>query len=78
MTAFLHGQRKCYFIPKKDFQRTIKLRLSSSKALSKGNRYLLTSYNVNNVTDCGPRDDNPNVTLIAQVVKQDCILHFAT
>ena len=71
------GRVKYYFIPKKNIQRTIKLRLGSSKAPSKGKRYLLTSYNVNDVTERGPRDDNGNVTLMAQGVKQDCILHFA-
>ena len=38
----------------------------------------MTSYNVNDVTERAPRDDNGNVTLMAQVAKQDFILHFAT
>ena len=41
---------KYSFIPKKDIQMPNKLRLSNSKAPSKGKRYLLTSYNVNEVT----------------------------
>ena len=53
-------------------------RQSNSKTPSKGKRYLLTSYNVNDVTERAPRDDNGNVTLMAQVAKQDFILHFAT
>ena len=38
---------------------------------SKGNLYLLTSYNVDDVTERAPRDDNDIVTLMAQGVKQD-------
>ena len=79
MTAFLRGQSKIFFVSKKkDIQRTNILYLSSSKAPSKGNRYLLTSYNVNDVTERAPRDDNGNVTLMAQGAKQDFILYFAT
>ena len=36
------------------------------------------SYNVNDVTERAPHVDNGNVTLMAQVAKQDFILHFAT
>ena len=53
------------------------LRLSNSKAPSKGKRYILTSYNVNDVTGCVSRDDNDNVTLLTQRAKQDFILHNA-
>ena len=49
----------------------------TQKKPSKGKRYLLTSYNVNDVTERAPRDDNGNVTLMAQVAKQDFILNFA-
>ena len=52
--------------------------LLSSKAPSKGKCYLLTSYNVNDVTECAPRDHNGNVMLMAQGAKQDFILYFAT
>ena len=45
---------------------------------SNGKRYLLTSYNVNDVTERATRDDNGNVSLMAQVAKQDFILPFAT
>ena len=45
---------------------------------SKGNLYLLTSYNVDDVTERAPRDDNDIVTLMAQGVKRDFILIFAT
>ena len=38
---------------------------------SKGNLYLLTSYNVDDVIERAPRDDNDIVTLMAQGVKQD-------
>ena len=41
-------------------------------------RYLLTSYNVEDVTERAPRDDNGNVTPTAQGVKQDFVLHIAT
>ena len=58
---------KYSFFPKNDIQRTNILRLSSPKTPSKGKRYLLTSYNVNYVTERAPRDDNGNVTLMAQV-----------
>ena len=70
------GRVKYSFFPKKDIQRTNILHLSNSKAPSKG--YLLTSYNVNDVTERAPREDNGNVTLMAQGAKQDFIFHFAT
>ena len=57
------GRLKYYFMPKKDDLRTNTLRLSNLKAPSKGKRYLLTSYNVDDVTERAPRDDNGNVTL---------------
>ena len=69
------GRLKYSFIPKKDIQRTNKLRLRYSKAPSKDERCLLTSYNVYDVTERAPRDDNGNVTLMAQRAKQDFILH---
>ena len=78
MTDFLHGQSKIFFIPKKDIQRTKKLRLSNSKAPTKDKRYLLTSYKDNEVIERAPRETNGNVTLMAQGAKQDFILHFAT
>ena len=43
-----------------------------------GKRYLLISYNVNDVTERAPRDNYGNVTLMAQGANQDFILHFAT
>ena len=73
MTAFLHRQSKVFFF----FQKKIFKEQSNSKAQIKGNRYSLTSYNVNYVTEHAPRDDNGNVTLIAQEAKQDFIFHFA-
>ena len=54
------------------------LRLSNQKAPSKVKHYLLTSYNVNDVTERAPRDENGNVTLVAQRAKQEFILHIAT
>ena len=80
VTAFLHGQNKIFFFfkKKKDIQRTSILRLSNSKAPSKGKRYLLTSYNFDDFTKRAPHDDNGNVTLMAQGAKQDFILHFPT
>ena len=57
---------------------TNKLRLSNSKAPSKDARYILTSYNVYDFTERAPRDDNGNLTLMAQRAKQDFILHFTT
>ena len=72
------GRVKSYFFPKKDIQRTNILRLSNSNAPSKGKRYLLMSYNVNDVTERAPLDDNGNVTLMTQGAKQDFILYFAT
>ena len=71
------GRVKYSFIPKKNIQRTIKLCLSNLKEPSKGKRYLLTSYDLNDVTERAPRDDNGNVTLKAQGDRQDFILHFA-
>ena len=71
------GRVKYFFIPKRDIQRANKLRLSISKARSKGKRYLLTSYNVYDVIQRAPRDDNGKVTLMAQGDMQDFILHFA-
>ena len=80
MTAFLHGQSKTFLFykKKKDIQRKNIFRLSNSKAPNKGKRYLLTSYNVDDVTERAPRDGNGNVTLMAQGAKQDSTLHFAT
>ena len=72
------GRVKYSFIQKKDIQRTNKLRLSNSKAPSKGKRYLLRSYNINDVNERAPSDDNGNVMLMAQGAKQDFILHFST
>ena len=72
------GRVKYSFIRNKGIQRANKLRLSSSKAPSKGNRNIQTSYNINDVTARAARDGNGNVTLIAQGAKQDFILHFAT
>ena len=72
------GRVKYSFIPKKDDQTTNILRLSNSKAPSKGKRYLLTSYNVNDVTERAPRDDKGHVMLMAYVAKQEFILHIAT
>ena len=48
------------------------------KAPSKVKRHLLTSYNVNDVTKCAPRDENGNIKLMAQGAKQEFILHIAT
>ena len=72
------GSVKYSFIPKKDTKRTNKLRLGNPKAPSKVRRYLLTSYNVNDVTERAPRDENGNATLVAQGAKQEFILHIAT
>ena len=72
------GSVKYSFIPKKDTLRTNILRLGNPKSRSKVKRYLLTSYNVNDVTERAPRDKNGNVTLVAQGVKQEFILHIAT
>ena len=41
------------------------MHLSNSKVPRKGKRYLLTSYNVYDVTERATRDDNGNVTLMA-------------
>ena len=58
---------------------TNKLRLSNFKAPSKGKRFLLTSYSVNDVIERALRGDNGNVTLIAQGAKQVliCILQLS-
>ena len=72
------GRVKYSFIPKKDTLRTNILRLSNLKAPSKVKRYLLTSYNVNDVTERAPRDKNGKVTLMAQGAKQEFFLHIAT
>ena len=79
MTAFLHGQSKILFLPKKkDIQRTNILHLNNQKAPSKGKRYLLASYNVDDITEGTPQDNNDNVTLMAKGAKQDFTLHFTT
>ena len=72
------GIVKYSFLPKKDIQRINILSLSYAKAPSKDKRYLLTSYNVNDVTARAPLDDNGNAMLKAQGARQDFILHFAT
>ena len=66
------------FYPKKDSQRTNILRLGDPKAPSKVKRYLLMSYNVNDVTERAPRDENGNVTLVAQGAEEEFILHIST
>ena len=71
------GRVKYSFYPKNIFKGQI-LYLSNSKATSKGKRYLLTSYGADDVTERAPRDNNGNVTLMAQGAKQDFIFHFAT
>ena len=71
------GRVKYSFFPKKDIQGTNILRFSKSKAPIMGKRYLLTSYNVKEVTKRAPRGDNGNVTLMGRGAKQDFILHFA-
>ena len=55
----------------------VKYSLIPKKRYSKKG-YLLTSFNVNDVTERAPHDDNGNVTLIAQGAKQDFILLLAT
>ena len=77
MTAFLHGQSKIFFFSEIRYSKDKLLHLSNSKAPSNGKRYLLTPYNVNDVIERSPRDDNGNVTLMAQGAKKDFILHFA-
>ena len=70
------GRVNYYFIPKKDIQTNNKLLLSNLKAPSMDTCYLLTSCNINDVTERVQLDDNGIVTLMAQEVKQDLILHF--
>ena len=72
------GSVKYSFIQKKDTYRTNILGLGNPKAPSKVKLYLLTSYNVNDVTERAPRDENGNVTVVAQGAKQEFILHIAT
>ena len=72
------GSVKYSFIPKKDTFRTNILRLGNPKAPRKVKRYLLTSYNVNDVTERAPRDETGNVTLVAQGAEEKFILHIAT
>ena len=73
MTAFLHGQRKVFFFSEIGYSKD---QYIVPKSPSKGKRYLLT-YNVIDVTECGPRENNGNVTM-AQGAKQDFILLFTT
>ena len=54
------------------------MRLGNPKAPSNVKCYLLTSYNVNDVTERAPRDENDNVTVVAQGTKQEFILQIAT
>ena len=72
------GRVKYSFIPKNDTLSTNILRICNPKTPSKAKRYLLTSYNVNDVTERAPRDETGNVTLMAQGAKQEFILHIAT
>ena len=62
-----------YFFSKKETQRIDILCLSNPKPPSKGKRYLLTSYNVDDLTESAPRDDNGNVMLMVQETKQGFI-----
>ena len=52
--------------------------LSNSKAPSRGKRYLLKSYNINDVTERAPCDDKGKVAIMALSAKQEFILHIAT
>ena len=71
-------ERKTLFFSKKiDIQRTNILRLSNLKAPSKDKRHLKASYNVDDVIERAPRDDNGNVALMVQGAEQDFVLHFA-
>ena len=54
------------------------MRLGNPKAPSMVKRGLLTSYNVNDVTERPPRAENGNITLMAQGAKQEFIMHIAT
>ena len=72
------GRAKYLFYPEKDTLRANILRLGNQNAPGKVKRYLLTSYNVNDVTERAPRDEKGNVTLMAQGAKQEFILHIAT
>ena len=72
------GRVKYSFIPKQDTLRTNILRLGNQKAPGKVKHYLLTSYNVNDVTERAPRNENGNVKLMAQGAKQEFISHIAT
>ena len=72
------GRVKFSFFSKNRYSKDKYIALCKSNAPSKGMRYLLTSYNVNDVTECAPRDDNGNATFMAQGAKQDFILQFAT
>ena len=67
-----------FFLQKQNILRTNILGLSNSKAPSKGKHYVLTSYTVNDFTECAPYDDNGNETLMVQGAKQDFILQFAS
>ena len=68
------GRAKYSFFPPKDIKRTNILRLSNSKAPSKGKRYWLTPYNINDIIEHASLNDNGNVTLIAQGAMQDFFL----
>ena len=78
MTAFLHEQSKISFHTQKGYSNDQFMAPKNSKVSNKGKRYLLTSYNINDVTKRAPCDDNGNVMLMTQGAKQDFILHFTT
>ena len=60
------GKVKYSFFQKKDIQMTNILRLSNTKAPRKSKRYLLTSYNVDDVIERAARENDGYVTLLPQ------------
>ena len=72
------GRAKYLFYPEKGYLKDQYIAPDNQNAKGKVKRYLLTSYNVNDVIERAPRDENGNVTLMAQGAKQEFILHIAT
>ena len=77
-TWLLSNMGRVFFSSKNRYSKDNILCVSNSKAPCKVKRYLLTSYNVNDVTERAPRDDYGNITLMAQGAKQEFIFHFAS
>ena len=72
------GRVKYSFIPKKDSLRTNILRLGNQRHQTRLSVTYWRHITLIDVTERTRRDENGNVTLMAQGAKQEFILHIAT